>query len=52
MVSPEEIKSIDVMYGPFSAAYSGNSMGAVVNINTQLPDKFTAIINTTASYQT
>ena len=52
MVSPEEIKSIDVMYGPFSAAYSGNSMGAVVNINTQLPDRFTAIINTTASYQT
>ncbi|MEI7427202.1 MAG: TonB-dependent receptor [Betaproteobacteria bacterium] len=52
MVSPEEIKSIDVMYGPFSAAYSGNSMGAVVNINTQLPEKFTAIINTTGSYQT
>jgi iron complex outermembrane receptor protein len=27
-------------------------MGAVVNINTQLPEKFTAIINTTGSYQT
>lgn len=51
MVSPEEIKKIDVIYGPFSAAYSGNSMGAVVNISTQLPDRFTAVVNTTGSLQ-
>src|ERR1700760_3430697 len=31
MVSPEEIARVDVLYGPFSAAYPGNSIGAVVN---------------------
>jgi iron complex outermembrane receptor protein len=39
VVSPEEIDRIDVMYGPFSAAYSGNSMGAVVDITTKRPTK-------------
>ena len=28
-----------MMYGPFSAAYAGNSMGAVMEITTRLPDK-------------
>lgn len=37
VVSPEEIDHIDVMYGPFSAAYSGNAMGAVVDITTKRP---------------
>jgi iron complex outermembrane receptor protein len=39
LVSPEEIARIDVLYGPFSAAYAGNSIGAVVNIATRLPEK-------------
>ena len=39
VVSPEEIDRIDVMYGPFSAAYAGNSMGAVVDITTKRPTK-------------
>lgn len=39
LVSPEEIARIDVLYGPFSAAYAGNSIGAVVNITTRLPDR-------------
>lgn len=42
LVSTEEISRIDVLYGPFSAAYPGNSIGAVVNITTRLPDKFEA----------
>ena len=42
MVSPEEIETIEVLYGPFSAAYAGNSIGAVVNITTRIPDRFTA----------
>ncbi|MEA3052395.1 MAG: iron complex outerrane recepter protein [Sphingomonadales bacterium] len=37
MVSPEEIERVDVLYGPFSAAYPGNSIGAVVNITTRMP---------------
>lgn len=40
LVSTEEIARIDVLYGPFSAAYAGNSIGAVVNITTRLPDQF------------
>lgn len=42
MVSPEEIERIDVMYGPFSALYPGNSEGGVLNITTRMPDKFEA----------
>ena len=38
MVSPEEIERVDVLYGPFSAAYPGNSIGAVVNLTTRMPD--------------
>ena len=36
VVSPDEIDRIDVMYGPYSAAYSGNSVGAVVDITTRM----------------
>src|SRR5689334_1360411 len=42
MVSPEEIEKVDVLYGPFSAQYPGNAIGAVVNITTRLPDKLEA----------
>jgi iron complex outermembrane receptor protein len=42
MVAPEEIERIDVMYGPFSAAYAGNSYGAVTVITTRMPQKFEA----------
>ncbi|MEA3016759.1 MAG: iron complex outerrane recepter protein [Sphingomonadales bacterium] len=42
IVSPEEIARVDVLYGPFAAAYPGNSIGAVVNIATRLPNGPTA----------
>ena len=42
MVAPNEIERIDIMYGPFSALYPGNSMGGVVNITTRMPEKFEA----------
>jgi iron complex outermembrane receptor protein len=42
MVSPEEIERVDVMYGPFSAAYPGNSVGAVVVFTTRMPKAFEA----------
>jgi iron complex outermembrane receptor protein len=49
LVTPEEIERIDVLYGPFSAAYSGNSIGTTVNITTRLPEKLearaTALVN-------
>ena len=40
MVTPEEIERVDVMYGPFSAAYPGNSVGAVVVFTTGMPKGF------------
>ncbi len=42
MVTPEEIERVEVLYGPFSAAYGGNSVGAVVDYVTRMPSKFEA----------
>ncbi|MES2415830.1 MAG: TonB-dependent receptor [Pseudomonadota bacterium] len=42
LVTPEEIERVDVLYGPFSAAYAGNSVGAVVDYVTRMPTKFEA----------
>jgi len=63
LVTPEEIKRVDVMYGPFSAAYPGNSVGAVVDYVTRMPTQFEAhaktgfvsqpfaLYNTSATYR-
>ncbi len=40
LVTPEEIERVDVLYGPFSAAYPGNSVGAVVDYVTRMPSRF------------
>ena len=42
LVTPEEIERVDVLYGPFSAAYPGNSVGAVVDYLTRMPTQFEA----------
>ncbi|MEH6458354.1 TonB-dependent receptor [Chitinimonas sp. JJ19] len=42
LVTPEEIARVDVLYGPFSAAYSGNAVGAVVDYLTHMPRQFEA----------
>jgi iron complex outermembrane receptor protein len=42
LVTPEEIERVDVLYGPFSAAYPGNSVGAVVDYITRMPKQFEA----------
>ena len=42
LVTPEEIERVDVLYGPFSAAYAGNSVGAVVDYVTRSPKHFEA----------
>ena len=42
LVTPEEIERVDVLYGPFSAAYPGNSVGAVVDYVTRMPKQFEA----------
>ncbi|HEX7853007.1 MAG TPA: TonB-dependent receptor [Sphingobium sp.] len=52
LVAPEEVEQIDILYGPFSAAYPGNSIGAVVNITTRLPDKLEARASVLTNVQT
>lgn len=51
LVSPQEIARIDVLYGPFSAAYPGNSIGAVVNVTTRLPEKFEGTLSASTNVQ-
>lgn len=51
MLSPAEIERIDVLYGPFSAAYPGNSIGSVVEITTRMPQKFEAEARVQQSWQ-
>ncbi len=51
LVAPEEIERIDVLYGPFSAAYPGNAIGTTVNITTRLPSTLTATARVLANVQ-
>ena len=51
MVTPEEIERVDVMYGPFSAAYPGNSVGAVVDYTTRMPEGFEGAVKMGATQQ-
>lgn len=37
LVNADEVGFVEVVYGPFSAEYSGNAMGGVVNIETKIP---------------
>lgn len=39
IVSPSEIAQFDIVYGPYSARYPGNSMGGIVNITTRAPER-------------
>lgn len=52
LVSPEEIKGVDMLYGPFAAAYPGNSIGGVLLITTRMPDQLEATIKQTEALQT
>ena len=51
LVTPEEIERVDVMYGPFSAAYPGNSAGAVVDYVTRMPTRLEAHVSAGYSAQ-
>lgn len=37
LVSADAISRVDVLYGPFSAAYAGNSIGSVLAFTTRMP---------------
>src|SRR5690625_1494256 len=42
MVAAQDIASVDVLYGPYSALYPGNSMGTTVIFHTRMPERFEA----------
>jgi len=52
LVAPEEIQRVDFLYGPFSAAYPGNSAGGVLLITTRMPDKLEITAKQTEALQT
>jgi len=46
MVAPQEVGAVDILYGPYSALYPGNSLGSTVLIHTVLPQRLTASVST------
>ena len=49
-VAPGELQRADMLYGPFSAQYAGNSMGGVLNLTTKMPQKFETGADIQGSY--
>ncbi len=39
VVGPAEVRQFDIVYGPYSARYGGNSMGGVISVTTQKPQE-------------
>ena len=52
LVAPEEIARVDFLYGPFAAAYPGNSAGGVLLITTRMPEKLEITAKQTEAFQT
>ena len=44
LIAPEEIEKIAVSYGPYSALYTGNSIGGTVLFTTQMPSHFSSTV--------
>jgi len=45
VVGPADVRQFDIVYGPYSARYGGNSMGGVVSVTTEEPKKTGAYLN-------
>jgi iron complex outermembrane receptor protein len=52
MISPEAIERVDVLYGPYSALFPGNSIGTTVAVTQHVPKGFEASGRVIASQQT
>ena len=51
LVSPNAIARVDVLYGPFSAAYAGNSIGTVVAFTTRMPTRLEGSVDVQGAWQ-
>ena len=47
LVSPEEIKGVDMLYGPFATAYPGNSIGGALPITMRVSARLEATLKQT-----
>lgn len=52
VVGPGEVRQFDIVYGPYSARYPGNSMGGIVSITTCDPKALEAYVNVQGFLQT
>ena len=52
LITPDEISRVDFLYGPYSAAYPGNSEGGVLLFTTKMPDKLIVDGAQTEAFQT
>src|ERR1700750_601582 len=52
VAAPQDVSRIDVLYGPFSARYAGNSIGATIAITTRMPDQFELYADATGAVET
>jgi len=39
VIGPSQVQQVDILYGPYSARYGGNSMGGVVAVTTRDPEQ-------------
>lgn len=46
VVGPNEVKQFDIVYGPYSARYGGNSIGGIVSVTTEAPKENSGFIAT------
>lgn len=51
LVAPDEVERVTMLYGPFSAAYAGNSIGGVLRIATRTPERTEFSFDQTAALQ-
>lgn len=51
MVTPDAIARVDMLYGPFSAAYAGNSIGAVIAFTSRMPEALEAAADVQGALQ-
>lgn len=51
LIAPNEVNSAEVLYGPYSAQYSGNAFGGVALMTTRMPEKFEAHLESGGFFQ-
>lgn len=51
VAAPQDVARIDVLYGPFSARYAGNAIGATINVTTRMPESFELYANALGAVQ-